>query len=132
MSQNSLHSYETHRLIQISLLIAIKAVICIGYRTVPKPMCFFLKILNYYKIPWPWKHSALLTNFYGCLKLQILRCMNAMHLAFTCSYVLYLLLFLAGNRHGSQNAYLQKNYHILEFVHCKIRTSKIVIQSHTF
>jgi hypothetical protein len=32
MSQNPLHSYETHRLIQISLLIAIKAVIRDGYR----------------------------------------------------------------------------------------------------
>jgi len=32
MSQNPLHSYETHILIQINLLIAIKAVICDVYR----------------------------------------------------------------------------------------------------
>lgn len=32
MSQNPLHSYETHRLIPIILLIAIKAVLCDAYR----------------------------------------------------------------------------------------------------
>lgn len=52
MSQNPLHSYETHRLIQISLLIAIKAVICNGYRDRSETYVLLSQdSINYYKIP---------------------------------------------------------------------------------
>lgn len=58
--------------------------------------------------------------------------MNTVHVAFTGSYVSYLFLCLAENRHGSQNVYLQKTDHILEFVHCKLHSIMMIIISHTF
>lgn len=69
MSQNPLHSYETHRLVQISLLIAIKAVICDGYRNRSETYVLLSQdsklLQNFLTV----EHSALLTNFYGCLRL---------------------------------------------------------------
>lgn len=69
MSQNPLHSYETHRLIKISLLIAIKAVLCDVYcncsETNELPFHDFTLLQNSLTE----EHSALITIFYRCLKL---------------------------------------------------------------
>lgn len=71
MSQNSLHSYETHRLIQISLLIAIKAVLCNAYCN-----CSEINVLPFHDFTllqnsMTEEHSALITIFCGCLKVMI-------------------------------------------------------------